>query len=453
MDPDRTINWFDGAPPQTAQGAIALAAALQSKGRLPEAQALIKHWWRDRLFEADVQARMLGALWRPGSTLTTMSGASTPCCWVPRGRRCSSSCRCCPRSIARSPTPASRSARAVMWRPTPCPRAWPRMAPSLSNRAHYLRDHGMEATGLYLLRDFPAAPADDDIADKLWLERRNYFNAALKAHDWQAALAAMSNHGFTSGEKLVEAEFFAGWIELTKLHNPAGADAHFAVLQKVSSTPITQGRADYWRGRAAEMRGDATAAQGFYGDGAKYLTSFYGQLAAGRKAGVKTLTLPRDPIPTQADRDRFEGRASVRAARMLAEAGERDLFRSFVMSIAETLPSAEETALLVDMARYAGDQDLSMRVVRIGAQRGFILAERGYPVLPVPQSPGSAEPAFALSIARRSRTSGPRRAPAPTRGIMQLEPATARHDAGAAGHPVERSLALRRNTTCASGSL
>ena len=434
MDPDRTINWFDGAPPVTADGAIALATALQAKARIPEAQALIKDWWRNHIFDADLQARMLGrfAAWldvsdherRLDILLLGPQGPAVQqllpllpaeyraladaCIEIRQGRY-----------VAPSAVPASLADDSAL----------------AFNRAHYLRDHNMETTGFYLVHDFPAAPADDDVADKLWLERRNYFNAALKSHDWQTARAAMTNHGFTSGEKLVEAEFFAGWIELTKLHNPAAADAHFAVLQKVSSTPITQGRADYWRGRAAEMRGDAAAAQGFYGDGAKYLTSFYGQLAA-EKAGVKMLTLPRDPIPTQADRDRFEGRASVRAARMLAETGDRDLFRSYVLAIAETLPNAEETALLVDMARYAGDQDLSMRVVRIGAQRGFVLAERGYPILSVPETPGSAEPAYALSIARQESNFWPAaRSNANARGIMQLEPATARHDAARLGIP------------------
>jgi soluble lytic murein transglycosylase len=434
MDPDRTIAWFDGAPPQTADGAIALATALQTKGRVTDAQALIKDWWRNHIFDADLQARMLG---RFGAWLDVSDHERRLDILLlgPQGPAVQQMLTLLPADYRALADACIQLRQGRYVAPGAVPASLANDGALAFNRAHYLRDHGMETTGFYLVRSFPAAPADDDVADKLWLERRNYFNAALKSHDWQTALAAMTNHGFTSGEKLVEAEFFAGWIELTKLHNPAAADAHFAVLQKVSSTPITQGRADYWRGRAAEMRGDATAAQSFYGDGAKYLTSFYGQLAA-EKAGVKSLTLPRDPIPTQADRDRFEGRASVRAARMLAEAGERDLFRSYVMAIAETLPSAEETALLVDMARYAGDQDLSMRVVRIGAQRGFVLAERGYPVLQVPESPGSAEPAYALSIARQESNFWPAaRSNANARGIMQLEPATARHDAARMGIP------------------
>ena len=77
---------------------------------------------------------------------------------------------------------------------------------------------------------------------------------------------------FPRGEPKVEAEFFAGWIALTKLRNPAQADRHFAELQNSSSTPITQGRAAYWRGRAAEARGDTAAAQQFYQQGARYIT-------------------------------------------------------------------------------------------------------------------------------------------------------------------------------------
>ncbi len=427
MDPDRTIVWFDGAPPATADGAMALATALQAKGRTPEAQALIKSWWRDHLFDADVQARMYT---RFGSWLDVSDHQRRLDILLlgPQGPAVQGLLPLLP-AESRALADAAMSARRGGG-------GGGLSSPVVNfERARYLRAHGGEAAGLSYARNFPAAPLDDEIADKMWLERRNYFNAALRNHDWSTAYAVMNNTGFISGEKMVESEFFAGWIALTKLHDPANADQHFAALQRTSSTPITQGRAAYWRGRAAEARGDAAAAQASYGLGAKYITSFYGQLAA-EKAGVKMITLPKDPIPTDADRQRFEARSTVRAARMLSAAGDRDLFRLFVMSTAETLPNAEETALLVDLARYSGDQDLSMRVVRIGAQRGFILAERGYPILSVPQSPGSAEPAFALSIARQESNFWPQaRSNANARGIMQLEPATARHDAAQLGVP------------------
>jgi soluble lytic murein transglycosylase len=441
MDPDRTIAWFDGAPPQTAEGAMALAGALQAKSRIPEAQALIKDWWRNHIFEADPQARMLA---RFGTWLDQSDHARRLDTLLlgPQGPAVQQMLTLLPaeyRSLADACIALRRGGYDANGLVAAVPASLANDPVLAFEHARFLRARGAEQSGVYLARNFPASPVDDDVADRMWLERRNYFNLAVRAHDWQAALGAMSNHGFTSGEKLVEAEFFAGWIQLTKLHDPAAADVHFATLQKVSSTPITQGRAAYWRGRAAEARGDTAGAQAFYAEGAKYLTSFYGQLAA-EKAGIKTLTLPKDPIPTEADRERFNARPLVRASRMLNQAGEKQLFKTFLMATAETLPSAEETALAVDLARYSGDQDLSMRVVRIGAQHGFILAERGYPIVSVPQSPGSAEPAFALSIARQESNFWPlARSNANARGIMQLEPATARRDAAKLGIPWSES--------------
>ena len=43
----------------------------------------------------------------------------------------------------------------------------------------------------------------------------------------------------------------------------------------------------------------------------------------------------------------------MQAARVLAEIGEKDLFRVFVLSIDDNLPTAGEYELLVDMARLS----------------------------------------------------------------------------------------------------
>ncbi|MEJ0064282.1 MAG: hypothetical protein WDM85_01810 [Caulobacteraceae bacterium] len=51
------------------------------------------------------------------------------------------------------------------------------------------------------------------------------------------------------------------------------------------------------------------------------------------------LELGKDPEITAADRNRFEDREPIRAARMMADIGARDSFKSFVMGIAETLPA------------------------------------------------------------------------------------------------------------------
>ncbi|HRD29734.1 MAG TPA: lytic transglycosylase domain-containing protein, partial [Caulobacter sp.] len=257
--------------------------------------------------------------------------------------------------------------------------------------------------------------------------------AGLAAGDYAGAYGAAANTGLTVGPDAAEAEFYAGWIALSKLRNPAAAAQHFARLAAAGTSPITQGRALYWQGRAAEALGDKAAAQGFYQQGAQHITVFYGQLAAER-AGLRTLTLPRDPVITQADRARFEGRELVRALRLLYETGNRDTFKVFALHVDDTLPTAAECALLVDLARSYGDPDTAMRAVRTAAQRGMILPERGYPLLAAPSVPGGAEPAFVFSITRQESNFDSRARSAPgARGLMQLMPATGAMTARALG--------------------
>jgi soluble lytic murein transglycosylase len=440
-DPDRVISWFDGVPPETAEGAMALAAALQAKGRTPEAQALIKHWWRDRLFESDVQARMAA---RYGSWLdqddharrldTLLLGPQGPAAqamlaMVGEDRRL----------MAEADMAMRQDSGASAARYSAVPASLLNDPALAVERAAFLKRHGLEELGFDRVRYFPAAPQDDDSAERMWNVRKTFFNSALKARNFTVAYQAMNEAGFAAGEHHAETEFFAGWIALTKLHDAASAETHFAAIATTGASPITQARASYWRGRTAEAHGDAAAAQAFYQDGAKHLTTFYGQLSA-EKVGMKMLTLGADPVPTDADRQRFDARETVRAAKILFDLGQREAARSFVLSTAQNLPNGEEYALLVDLARHGGDLDLSMRAARLGAQHGFILPDRAYPMTQFASDQGSAETAFVLSITRQESNFYPlARSNANARGMMQLIPATARHDAARLGVPYSES--------------
>jgi len=243
-----------------------------------------------------------------------------------------------------------------------------------------------------------------------------------------------------AGVDYTEAEFYAGWIALSKLHQPALADAHFANIQRASSTPISQARALYWRGRTAEIEGDQVQAVAFYSEAGRYYTTFYGQLAA-EKAGQQQISLGRDPVPTAADMARFEGRDVVRAIRILSGMDEHDLYRNFVLAAAEDMPTPEEYALLVDLARNYGDQDLSMRVVRAAAQHGVILPERGYPLRGTSLLAGTAEPAIVFSLTRQESNFDPHlRSGVGARGMMQLMPGTAEALARKMGEPYRAGM-------------
>lgn len=426
MPADRIIGWFGGAEPETVQGAMALAGALRAGGRPEEARALVRRWWRDKLFDSAPQAAMRA---RFGDYLTQDDNLrrADVLLYGPQGPAAREMVASLPddyRPIAdarialRSGSATGNDMIAVM-------SADQRHDPGLIyEQAAWFQRRGQTSTALQLARGFKAAPTQE-VASRAWTtDRRKMVVAALAAGDFGGAYGAAANTGLTFGPDAAEAEFYAGWIALKKLRNPKAAAEHFARLAAAGTSPITQGRAYYWQGVAAEALGDKTGAQAFYVKGSQFITVFYGQLAA-EKAGVRDLVIPKDPVITQADRARFEGRELVRALRLLFETGNRDTFKVFALYIDDTLPTAAECALLVDLARNYGDQDTGMRAVRTAAQRGMVLPERGYPTMILPQVSGGAEPAFVHSISRQESNFDPRARSAPgARGMMQLMPTT-----------------------------
>ena len=430
MTPQAVVDWFKGESPTTPEGAMALASAYRGLGRTDDAKALIESFWRSQVFEADQQRQMLS---RFGEYLTTadhvrradmlLYGQQGPAttdmiALLPSDQQALAQARMAFRqNLSRAELMAEHLPGDLV------------DSPGLAfERARYLRKRGDGPQALSLIRYLPTDPPGDEAASAVWVERRALISVALAAHDYKAAYAAASNTGLAPGVDYAEAEFYAGWLALTKLNDPKAADAHFENIQKVGSSPITQGRALYWRGRAQDALGDEIAAKDFYAQAANYSTTFYGQLAA-EQAGLGEFSIGRDPVPTADDKARFEGRETVQAARLLASLGEDNLFRSFVLSIDDTLPNAEEYALLVDLARSWGDQDLSMRVVRVAAQHGYVLPERGYPLAATPtRDAGSPELALVYGIIRQESGFDPRvRSGVGARGMMQLMPSTARN--------------------------
>jgi len=423
---DDVLAFFGDSAPETVEGAIAKAGALEQSSRQAEAQSLIRDWWRTRSFEEPQQSRILGR-WGPWLTPDDHSARLDMLLLGPHGPATRAMTALVPheRQSVANAAMALRTAYDADATVATLSAAQATDPVIAFERARILRAGNRQSEGFSLLRYLPTAPSHSEGQNSLWSERRNYFLDALERRNWQAAYDSMNGHGFPGGDRRVDADFFAGWVALTKLNDANRAAQHFESLRTASSTPISQGRALYWLGRAAEARGDAAGAQEFYRQGSQHIQTFYGQLAA-EKAGMTTLTLPGDPVPSQADIQAFEANEVVRATRILGETGEQSLLRVFAYHLDDTVPNPADLAQLMDLMNGYGDGFGAMMVGRASSQRGVLMPERMYPVRIPTAVPGAAPLEFTLAITRQESSFDPRaRSSADARGMMQFLTSTA----------------------------
>ncbi|MFI4976890.1 MAG: hypothetical protein ACHP84_20340 [Caulobacterales bacterium] len=260
LGPRGIIDWFAGAEPQTPQGAMALASAYQATGQAPKAADLIRNFWRTRTFDADVQQPMLA---RFGAVLTADDHAArVDALLYGYGSQVTAARDLLPflAPDQRALAEARMALRAGSGEAEALVAALPanlQTSPGLAyERAQAYARRGDTPEALAQMPYLRATLPQDDDSGRMWKLRYPLVIAALKSGDVRGAYAAAAHTGMTSGPDAAEAEFYAGWLALAKLRDPKLADEHFALLQGIGSSPITQGRALYWRGRANEAAGD-----------------------------------------------------------------------------------------------------------------------------------------------------------------------------------------------------
>jgi soluble lytic murein transglycosylase len=314
----------------------------------------------------------------------------------------------------------------------------------LYDRTRYVRRTGRPEDAMAIASRIVANEAPPMARDDIYAERRLYVARALKAGAYSSALALISNNGLSAGENFADGEFLAGWIQLRFLHDPTSASAHFAHLANNVSAPVSKARALYWQAEAARAQNDSVGADAMLQQAAAYPFTFYGQLAASRAShGAAMMNLPLTTATSDAARVHFESRELVRALRLMTEVGDQHDFESIAFYLDDTLTDPQEIELLSQMARERNYNRTALRSAKAGLFRGVVATSAAYPLMPLPAAisqSGGPEPALVLSIIRQeSEFEVSAVSTAHARGLMQLEPSTARRTARGNGMDYDRS--------------
>ena len=440
-DPDDALvlRHFARLPPRTIEAAQRVADALSRAGRGRDAAPVLREAWRagppaDPAIEAAFAERNAQVLtaddhWRRFDRLVWDNQAGAASRLVPRldaNRRAAAEARLALRG-EREPDGAARI----------------RDLGVLYERARLLRrrDRDAEAASVWASAEPLQANMPPEAARAVWAERQILARKLLRLGDPPTAYRVAAGHGQAEpGEPRQEGEFLAGFIALRGLEDAARAQRHFAQVAEGSRSVITRARSAYWEGRALAALGRQTEARARFAAAAAFPVAFYGQLGslalgetpAQLSARITATALPQ-PAPAVAQA--FGARDLARAVATLADHGQSDRARMFLLRMEDLSPDAADRWLIARLATVIGRPDHAVWVARRAGADGVILLEDGWPT-PYPTPPDGAEAALVNAITRQeSNFELTAVSSANARGPMQLLPATAQSVARRLGIP------------------
>ena len=307
-------------------------------------------------------------------------------------------------------------------------------------RARWRRRAGKDAGARELLRD---PPAELGRPGKWWSEQSLQIREAIERRLFDQAYAIASNHRQTAAGPVSEAEWLAGWLALRFLDRPDAAARHFQAMYERVRYPISRARGAYWSGRAAKAAGDDKAAADWFQRAASHPTTFYGQLAG--KALSLASRYPDGPPPASPEeRERFEARQLVQAARILGEAGDFETMQTFVTHLSRRAGSPVEHVLASRLGQAYGAAHISVRAAKRAWRNGVPLMAETWPLAfgadDIARLSDPPKLALLLSLARQESEMDPQAVSrAGALGLMQLMPATARQVSRGLGLAYSRS--------------
>jgi soluble lytic murein transglycosylase len=436
--PPRAIEaLFANDPPRTPPGKLALARAARDGGNTQLTGDLVRLIWRDDALNSWTEGLILrefaGFLNRPdhlgradkrfyaegyGAALRAAALAGSDASAAMRARLDALRQPIAAGSIARLPTgPASDPGL-------------------LFARIRALRRADRTLEAALLLERAPRDPAQLVDGDRWWDEQRLVARNLLDAGLANQAYAICDKNLAMSPAARTDAEFLAGWIALRFLNHSEAAAKHFTSAAQFATTPLSISRAAYWRGRAAEVVGDAGDADQRYRRAAAYPSTYYGQLAAQRL----TSPAPLPPAPQAAAMGDARDEA-IRVVALLYDAQLDALALPLALDEARQSSDESQFAALAAVLIEHGDALASVEVGKLAGERGFSVDEAAFPTFGVPAftpAPNSADMAAVYSVARQeSEFVGHAASGAGARGLMQVLPSTAQETARRLGLPFD----------------
>ena len=311
------------------------------------------------------------------------------------------------------------------------------------DRLKWRRRRGRLEPSLDILFTVPKDPVKLVRPEIWWKERAILSRSLIYKKKYALAYKVSSNHSMNEGPDFAEAEWLSGWIALTFLDDPNMALGHFKNFYDNVGYPISLSRGAYWIGRSYKIIKNEKKSLEWFSEAAKYLNTYYGQLAFVEINPNTDFTLLDQPKVSEKYKKEFNKNPLIKTILLLKELDKTKYSKDFIKHLALLNINEGSEILAGELAINIGRYDYAIQIAKSASYEKRFYNEINYPIISTPgivNEKRMPETEIILSIIRQeSEFDLKANSSVGAKGLMQLMTYTAKLVAKQAKLPYAKS--------------